>query len=152
MNFTFDPSRPFIDVPRRDIAALYESVNQASVLVPGQTNAPAKAVVVGHRMGAGFEVVVGLHVVSSGHHLVFTRGDAAPLDSEGARNAARDALAFVESMGFFMENANVAQLPPEEREELLERLAVFSPPSARAVTQERKSDPLSKLARLLVQL
>lgn len=146
-----DPSRSFVDVDPALVAALYQSVNQTTVLVPGQTSAMARAVVVGHRLAEGFEVVIGLHLVESGRHLVFVRDDAPVLDGEGARDAARDALGFVESMGFFMENVNWKQLAPADRTDLLDSLKVFEAPPERAVDPKRSADPRTKLARLLVQ-
>ena len=151
MLFQPDPSRAFLDVEPSQVAALYQSVNQTTVLVPGETSAMARAVVVGHRVGAGFEVDIGLHLVESGRHLVFSRGDAAPLDGEGARDTARDALAFVESMGFFMENVNWKQLGAADRTEVLDQLKVFEAPPERVTEQKRPVDPRTRLARLLVQ-
>lgn len=151
MVFKLDPSRLLIEVDPADVAALYQSVNQVTVVVPSETSAAAQAVVVGHRASDGFDVVIGLHLVTSGRHLVFNRGDQPVLDGEGARDAAREALAFVESMGFFMENANWNQLPGSERTELLDRLKVFSPPAERVIDTQSTLDPQTMLARLLVQ-
>lgn len=152
MEFQHDPSRSFLEVDPADVAALYQAVNQVTVVVPGETSATAQAVVVGHRAVDGFEVVIGLHLVASGRHLVFNRGAVPVLDGEGARDAAREALAFVESMGFFMENANWSQLADADRTELLERLKVFAPPAERVLDNiPRAADPHTMLARLLVQ-
>lgn len=152
MLFQPEPSLTFLDVDPAHLAALYQSVNQTAVLVPGEASAMARAVVVGHRQADGFDVVIGLHLVESGRHLIFRRGDPSTLDGEGARDAARDALAFVESMGFFMENVNWKQLGPDDRVQLLAELKVFAPPPARVAETRRSSDPRTKLARLLVQL
>lgn len=151
MLFQHDPSSSFLGVDPVDVAALYQSVNQATVVVPGETSAMAQAVVVGHRAVDGFEVVIGLHLVASGRHLVFNRGNEPVLDGEGARDAAREALTFVESMGFFMENVNWSQLPDTDRTELLEQLKVFSAPAERVIDTHSTDDPQTMLARLLVQ-
>lgn len=152
MLFQPDSSRTFIDVDPAHVAALYQSVNQTTVLVPGEASAMARAVVVGHRSAGGFDVVIGLHLVDAGRHLVFRRSDPSTLDGEGARDAARDALAFVESMGFFMENVNWKQLEAADRGDLLAQLKVFAAPPGRVVEARRSTDPRTKLARLLVQL
>lgn len=151
MEFQLDPSRSFVDVDPADVAALYQSVSQVTVVVPGESSATAQAVVVGHRAVDGFEVVIGLHLIASGRHLVFNRGSAPVLDGEGARDAARSALAFVESMGFFMENANWSQLSVTDRAALLEQLKVFSAPAERVIDTQSAVDPQTMLARLLVQ-
>jgi hypothetical protein len=151
--FRLDAARSYVPVDPGAIIALYQSVNSSSVLVPGQPSAAmARAVVAGHRLASGaFDVVIGLHLPDTARHLVFA-SDLGELDGEGARDAARDAIQFVEAMGFFMENANWRQLDEVARVELVASLKVFQPPPAAVVEAQAKVvDPRTKLARLLAQ-
>lgn len=148
--FTLDPTRTYLDVAPAAIAALYQSVNQTQVLLPGAPAAMATAVVAGHRVDAGFRVDIGLHLPESNRHIVW-RHDGGLLDGEGARDAAREALGFVESMGFFMENVNWKLLDPVGQRELVVQLKVFQPPAAVEVEPKRPQDPRARLARLLAQ-
>lgn len=149
--FRFDPTRAYVNVPQGMISALYHSQNNAAVALPGQPAALAKAIVVGYKLDARlFGVVIALHLVDTGRHLIYGHDDKG-LDPTGARTAAQEAIAFVEAMGFFMENAKWRDVPPAARAELLASLKVFDPPLV--TTEEPKVlDPRTKLARLLVQL
>jgi hypothetical protein len=149
--FTLDLTRRFIQVPQDSISVLYQSVNNASVLLPGQPSAQASAVVVGFRIESKvYGVLVGLHLVESKRHLIYVHEDAG-LDPDGARTAAHDAITFVESMGFFMENSGWKDLDPVARRERMVSLKVFQPPEEPSEAPKPVVDPRTKLARLLVQ-
>lgn len=151
--FTPDSRRTWLDIEPDEVVALYRSVTQVSVLLPGQPSALAHAVVVGYRPPGGFAVALALHLTDSGKHLVY-RHDEEVLDAAKARTAAQEALAFVEEMGFLMENVAWRDLPAEERQETLSSLKVFAPPAdvTKATDGGRPpADPRSQLARLLSQ-
>lgn len=150
--FTLDPQRTHLQATPEQIVALYHSVNTTSVLVPGQTQARASAVVCGSKVDGGFEVAVALHLPESSRHLVY-RHDAPVLDAEMARDAARDAIQFAESMGFFMENLSWRLLEPPAQAELMAGLKVFQPPPEAPAAQpsQKVVDPRTRLARVLVQ-
>jgi hypothetical protein len=148
--FQHDPTRLFVQVPPDSISALYQSSNTASVAVPGQPQALASAIIIGHRLASRvYGVMLALHLHESHRHMVFVHPDQG-LDPEGARQAAQEAISFVESMGFMMENAGWKDLDPVARRERLAALKVFQPPEG---TEEipKVTDPRTKLARLLVQ-
>jgi hypothetical protein len=148
--FRLDVEREHLPVEPPHIVALYQSVNTASVVLPGVPATTARAVVVGFRSGESFDVAVGLHLTKEERHLVFTH-DEGPLDSAGARQMAKEALSFVEAMGFFMENVNWRDLGPSGQHELLEGLKVFHPPTGARAASRAVADPRTKLARLLAQ-
>lgn len=151
--FQAAPDQPFLQLDPTTIVALYHSVNVTSVLLPGRSSEPARAVVVGHRgLAGGFAVHAVLHFPGSGQHLVYVH-DEPVLDAEGARTAAQEALQFAESMGFFMETLGWKELDPVARAELVGQLKVFQPPPPSAADERRRPlDPRARLARLLVQL
>lgn len=149
--FQLDLTRRFIQVPPESVSVLYQSVNNASVLLPGQPSAQASAVVVGYRIESKrYGVMVGLHLVDSRRHLIYAHDDGG-LDPEGARTAAHEAIAFVESMGFFMENTGWKDLDALARRECMVSLKVFQPPDEPSEAPRAVVDPRTKLARLLVQ-
>jgi hypothetical protein len=150
--FQLDPQRTYLQVAPTQVAALYHSVNTTSVLVPGQPQAQARAVVCAWKdESGGYFVAIALHVPDGGRHLVYLP-DGGALDGEGAREAAKEALQFAESMGFFMENLQWRQLDAAAQAERVAELKVFEPPPA-AKVEEAKAvvDPRTRLARVLVQ-
>lgn len=153
--FQPDPSSDFLMVDPSSIVALYKSVNITTVSLPGLPSAPAKAVVVGYKVqdpaGAqAFHVKLALHLVDTGRHVTYVLPEPW-LDAPGARDAAKAAIAFIESMGFFSENVNWRNLDPVAQAELVASLKVFQPPLAAAEAGRKVVDPRVKLARLLVQ-
>jgi hypothetical protein len=121
------------------------------VLLPGQPSALSRAFIVGYRVEAKrYAVAVALHLVNEKRHLVFAHEDAG-LDPDGARLAATEAIAFTESMGFFMENIGWKDLDPIAQREMLAGMLVFQPPEGTRDEQPKVIDPRTKLARLLVQ-
>lgn len=150
--FELDPAREFLQLDPASIVALYQSVNNTSVLLPGEPSQMAKAVICAAKGEGGYQLSIALHLIDSGRHLVYVQHDTPWLDKEGARVAAEEAIVFVESMGFFTENAHWRDLDRIARVELLALLKVFQPPPERIVEEVKKVvDPRVKLARLLVQ-
>lgn len=150
--FRFDAERTHLAVDPTAIIALYQSVNTAQVAQPGVPTASARAVIVGHRLPDGFDVIIGLQLTNDERHLVFTH-DLGQLDRAGARQAAKEALAFAESMGFFMENVSWRELDPAARRERFQALKVFEPPPQKSRSEAKLVvDPRTRLARLLAQL
>lgn len=148
--FQLAPEREYVQVDPSAVAVVYHSVNSASVLLPGQPSAIARAVIVGYkRESKRYSVVVALHLVESKRHLLFAH-DNPNLDPDGARAAATEAISFVESMGFFVENSGWKDMDPVAQRELLASMLVFQPPAGKKAA-EKIVDPRTKLARLLVQ-
>jgi hypothetical protein len=149
--FQENPQLTFVQIAPDTISALYQSVNTATVVLSGQPPALASAVIVGHRIASRrYGVVLALHLSEARKHLIFTHQDGG-LDPAGAREAAEEAIGFVESMGFMMENAGWKDLDPVAQRERLAALKVFQPPEGSAEEGPKVLDPRTKLARLLVQ-
>ncbi len=150
--FLLDDERHHVEVTLEAIVALYRSVNSALVALPGIPSSKAEAVVVGTRQPEGFSVLVALHLSSEERHLVFAH-DPATMDGAQARAAAKEALGFVEAMGFVMENVSWRDLDSSARRQRLADLKVFDPPAEKAGPVDNKvSDPRTRLARLLAQI
>lgn len=144
------PDLDFLRIDASSISVVYQSVNSASVLLPGRPSAVARAYVIGHKLESRrYAVLVALHLIDEKRHLFFTQSPEG-LDPEEARSAATEGIAFAESMGFFLENASWKSLDPVEQRELMAGMKVFQPPEV-PKEQPKVVDPRTKLARLLVQ-
>lgn len=144
------PEIDFLRIDQSAISVVYQSVNSASVLLPGQSSVLARAYVIGHKLESRrYAVLVALHLTEQKRHLFYLH-DEGELDPEGARLAATEAIAFAESMGFFMENADWRNLDVVDQRELLAGMQVFQPPEP-PKEAPKVVDPRTKLARLLVQ-
>ena len=92
--FKLAPEIDFLRVDQPAISVVYQSVNSASVLLPGQPSMVARAYVIGHRLESRrYAVLVALHLTEQKRHLFFVH-DEPELDPEGARSAATEAIAF----------------------------------------------------------
>jgi hypothetical protein len=114
-------------IPRSEgnrIVSVFRSINEPKVAAAERPAEPTRAYLCefdGEPTGS--EVRVVLCFAKSGARLVYVPED-------GARGADRnglesDALDFVESMGFLMDNMNLAKMKPEDRKAALAALPVF---------------------------
>ncbi len=125
--FAIDPTLTHVDATREQVVAIIESVNQPQVGIPGKTPQVAQAFVAGVRNpNASFSIYVYLMLRQHFEAVIFThpRGQF-PL--EAYREIESEALHFVESMGFMMENVNFRNLSTEAQDELVTRLPIFTP-------------------------
>jgi hypothetical protein len=152
--FTLDDRVRGLPAQRDQITAIYQSINAPNVAIPGKQAGPAKAFIVGVRTGGGFNVFVYLHLAEASDCAVYL-SDRRNLSPEQYREEESEALGFVESMGFMMDNMNFRNLSAADQDELLRTAPVFqrdprsvaAPKAQVAQTTEPKS-PRSGLARL----
>ncbi len=122
--FTIDERYRGLPANREQVIALYTSLNSPHLAIPGKKAGPAQAYVVGLRGASGFGVFVYLYLPEAEDCAVYVSGQR-PATPDDYRNEEGDALAFVESMGFMMDNANFRAQPPARQDELLKTLPVF---------------------------
>lgn len=118
---------------KEQVVQLYQSLNQPHLAVPGRQAGPATAYVLGLRGPSGFAVFVYLYLSESGECAVYVPSNGTvPADRYQAEEA--EALGFVESMGFIMDNLNFRGRPTDEQESFIQNAPVFQrlppPPSA----------------------
>ncbi len=130
--FSIDPARTYLTAKREQIVAILESVNQPIVAIPGRSPEPLQVYVCGLRNpNATFSIYIYLWLVQSKAPVVYTFEEAQfPL--ERYRDAESEALHFVESMGFMVENLNFRTQSAEAQAEILARLPAFAAPAAKA--------------------
>jgi type IV pilus assembly protein PilF len=137
--FTIDERLRGLPAVKDQIVALYESLNAPHLAVPGRQAGPARAFILGLRGPQGFAVFVYLYMPDSAQCAVYVPSNrAVPSDKYQAEEG--EALGFVESMGFIMDNLNFRGRTPEEQDELVATMPLFQrePPRATGV---RKTDP-----------
>jgi hypothetical protein len=149
--FTPDPDIKFVSTTRDQVVAIIEGINQPQVSIPGK----APQGVSGHLCGlrnanATFSIYVALHLPKSGENVVYLH-PRRQLSADEYRQVQDEGLAFLESMGFMLDNLNYRNMTPELQDATLKRIPLFSPPKAPAPTQAAADGAAeaARLARLL---
>ena len=122
--FTLDDRVRGLPAQRDQVAALYQSINTPHLAIPGKQAGPAQAFIVGVRTGGGFNVFVYLHLADARDCAVYL-SDRRNLTPDQYREEESEALGFVESMGFMMDNMNFRGLPGPQQDEMIKTQAVF---------------------------
>lgn len=122
--FAIDEKIRGLPASREQVVALYQSINQPHLAIPGKQAGPAQAFIVGLRGAGGFAVFVYLFLMEVGDCAVYL-SEHRNLTPEQYRDEEAEAMAFVESMGFMVDNMNFRGLPPAQQDEMLRTLPVF---------------------------
>jgi Tfp pilus assembly protein PilF len=131
--FTIDERLRGLPAVKEQVVQLYQSLNAPHLAVPGRRAGPATGYVLGLRGPSGFAVFVYLYLADSGECAVYVPSSGT-VTAEQYQTEESEALSFVESMGFIMDNLNFRGRTPEEQEELIRTAPAFQreppPPSA----------------------
>lgn len=151
--FNLDERYRGLPATREQILALHTSLNTPHVAIPGKQAGPAQAFIVGLRGGQGTAAVfVYLYLAEAADCAVYLSGRR-NVSADEYRDDEGDALAFVESLGFMMDDANWRALAPEQQDEQLKTLPVFfkDPTLVPAVVAraEEKKNVTTTLGRFL---
>ncbi len=126
--FTLDSSRHYIEADEQDIVALYRS-SSAIIIKPADFPAqPCEAYLCIIKDGELLGTFVALHLSTSKEILVYTP-EINPVDSAELRNMRQEAMGFVESMGFKLEEVNL-NYSTALREVVIRNISVLHPPVA----------------------
>ncbi len=106
------------------VVVLYQSLNQPHLAIPNRKAGPAAAWVLGLRGPAGFAVFVYLYMPQSGESAVYVPSNGT-VPAEQFQGEEAEALGFVESMGFIMDNLNFRGRPPDEQDQMIRTMPVF---------------------------
>ncbi len=106
------------------VVQLYQSLNQPHLAIPNRKAGPASAFVLGLRGPSGFAVFVYLYMPQSGESAVYVPSNGT-VPAEQFQGEEAEALGFVESMGFIMDNLNFRGRPADEQETLIRTMPVF---------------------------
>jgi hypothetical protein len=151
--YQIDPKLKSLSPSRDQIVAVVESINQPQVIIPGRGPQAAQAYVAGLRNpNASFSIYIYLWLAQSKEAVIYSY-HLPQFALEDYREAEAEALHFVESMGFMMENLNFRNLSADGQKEVFERVPVFSPPQRTPEPPAQKTktidDTDQKVARLL---
>ncbi len=106
------------------VVQLYQSLNAPHLAIPGRKAGPATAFVLGLRGPSGFAVFVYLYLQQSGESAVYVPSNGT-VPAEQFQGEELEALGFVESMGFMMDNLNFRGRPPDEQDAIIRTMPVF---------------------------
>ncbi len=114
-----------VQTRREWIVAIIEAINSPFVAAPGRSLEAAKAWIVGVlNTTQKFSIYVYLFFQDSSESLVFLH-DPPEVTKDDYHATELEALQFVESMGFMVDNMNFRALSPEAQDRVLQTLPVF---------------------------
>lgn len=117
----------FIQTTPENIVAIIESINQPMIAARGGAAEAAKAYIVGVRNSSGlFSIYVYLYLVKVHQCLIYLH-DPVEIPMDSYHDTEIDALGFVESMGFIVDNMNFRKMEPQQQSALMDSLACFHP-------------------------
>lgn len=122
--FSIDERIRGIPALREQVLSLYQSINQPHLAIPGKKAGPAQGFIVSLRATSGFGVFIYLYLGEAQDCAVYV-SDKRNLSSEQLGEEESEAMGFVESMGFILDNLNFRQLGPDHQAELIKTLPVF---------------------------
>lgn len=122
--YSIDERLKGLPAVKDQVVQLYQSLNAPHLAIPGRKAGPAMAFVLGLRGPSGFACFVYLYMQQSGEAAVYVPSSGTvPADRYESEEG--EALGFVESMGFIMDNLNFRGRPPEEQEAIIRTMPVF---------------------------
>lgn len=130
--FKPEPSIRFVPATREQVVAIVEGINQPQVSIPGKSSETVTGHLCGVRNANGtLSIYVSLHLPKAGENVVYVH-DRLELGVEEYREVEVEALQFLESMGFMLDNLNFRNLAPALQDQTLARIPLFSPPKPAA--------------------
>ena len=133
--FDINPEIKSIQVGRENIVTIIESINSPMVAAANKPLEPAKAFILGQRNPSGlFSIYIYLHLLH----------DPPEIPMESYHDTELEALQFVESMGFMVDNVNFRNLAPEQQATLMDEMPMFTEDLetfARQQTAQREGEP-----------
>jgi hypothetical protein len=150
--FNIDERFRGLPATREQVIALHTSLNSPHLFIPGKPAGPAQAFIVGLRGSTGIATFIYLYLSEAADCAVYVSKKRNTSLEEYLGEEA-EALAFVESMGFMMDNANWRSMPVPTQEEMIKTLPVFfrDPKQVPAVAKkvEEKRNAAATLGRFL---
>ena len=122
-----DGSLDHIPARRAHVVSLHESINQPLVNIPGYGAAPTGAFILSTRNDHGvFTVFVYLYQPQTQAVLIYV-SEPRSLNADELRIEEVEAVRFVESMGFMVDNVHFSTLGVADQELVMERVPMFRP-------------------------
>ena len=134
------------------MVAVHASLNKPHIAVPGKAAQEVQAYVVAVTNAGTITLFVFLWLTQTCEPVVYCDMDNLRVEAQAYPEAEADAVAFVESMGFMLENLNYRSLSQAQQAELVKGLPCFQadqPAPVQAKAQEKLDPPQLRLARFL---
>ncbi|HEY0882696.1 MAG TPA: social motility TPR repeat lipoprotein Tgl [Archangium sp.] len=143
--YSIDERLKGLPAVRDQVVQLYQSLNAPHLAIPGRKAGPAMAFVLGLRGPSGFAVFVYLYMQQSGEAAVYVPSSGT-VPAERYESEEAEALGFVESMGFIMDNLNFRGRPADEQETIIRTMPVFmrEPPPPAPIGGHPASQPAAR--------
>jgi len=111
--------------PIQQIVAIIESINSPMVAAANKPLEPAKAFIMGVRNSSGsFSIYIYLHLLQSRECMIYLH-DSGEIPMESYHETELEAIQFVESMGFMLDNINFRDMQPEQQFNFIEKCPMF---------------------------
>jgi len=124
--FEPDTKRHFIDVKPDQVITLLNSTIRPHIAMAGKPSEPTDAYACTFKQGNLYETLVFFHLTKT-HEGVLYKWNEGPQSRDKAKNVEREALKFLEAMGFQMDSLHFRKKSPEEQKQLVETLSCFRP-------------------------
>jgi len=121
--FEPDPNRTFLDVKREQVITLLNSTIRPHIALAGPSES-TDALVCTVKTGEYYETLIFFYLIQSNRSMVY-HWDQGPQAREQAKTVEKEALRFLEAMGFQMDSLHFRKKTPEEQAELLKTLLPF---------------------------
>ena len=138
--FTFDERIRGLPASKEHVASLHVSLNTPHLAVPGKAAGSAQAYIVGLRGSQGFGVFIYLYLPEAQDCAVYVN-QRRNVSADEFQAQESDAVGFVESMGFIMDNLNFRSRSAEEQEALVRTAPVFQRDPRLAVPRQNTPAP-----------
>ena len=152
--YSIDERLKGLPAVKDQVVQLYQSLNAPHLAIPGRKAGPSMAFVLGLRGPSGFAVFVYLYLQHSGESAVYVPSNGT-VPAEQFQSEEAEALGFVESMGFMMDNLNFRDRPPDEQETIIRTMPVFMrepPPPVANSPSALNGSTSAKVGSSVVQL
>jgi hypothetical protein len=149
--FVPEPRIRFIPATPEQVVSVQASLNKPHIAVPGKAAQEVQGYIVGVSNAAGtITCFVYLHLSETNEPVVYIDSERLRVAPQSYPEAEAEAVAFVESMGFMLENLNYHGLTHAQQAELIASLPCFREPSAgQEKGPDRVDPPQLRLARFL---
>jgi len=121
--FEPDPNRTYFDAKREQVITLLNSTIRAHIALAGPSES-TDAFVCTIKTGEYYETLIYFYLVQSNKGIVY-HWDQGPQAREQAKTVEKEALRFLEAMGFQMDSLHFRKKTPEEQAELLKTFLPF---------------------------
>ena len=138
-----DSNLDHIPAGREHVIALFESINHPLVNIPNVGTAPTGAFVLGTRNDHGHLTVFVYLYQEDTRAVVVYVSEPRALAADQYRAEEADAVRFVESMGFLVDNLHFANRSVSEQDAMMVRVPIFRPPQSTVDLIDVAEDPES---------